>query len=180
MLNKIKDFKNKILETKFVKKVIEIYRKLSSNSWVTYVFLLYVIAFLVFGFTLINNSMVIPVSGDFVIQEIPFYYNGYDDWMTTLKTGKFPLWDEQAMLGVNNIGANSFYYLFNIFFLPVLLFPRDLIPQAQAFMIITKIVLAGVGMRKLLEKFNVSLPTITVIGIAYAFCGWNFFYLWFK
>ena len=180
MLNKIKDFKNKILETKFVKKVIEIYRKLSSNSWVTYVFLLYVIAFLVFGFTLINNSMVIPVSGDFVIQEIPFYYNGYDDWMTTLKTGKFPLWDEQAMLGVNNIGANSFYYLFNIFFLPVLLFPRDLIPQAQAFMIITKIVLAGVGMRKLLEKFNVSLPTITVIGIAYAFCGWNFFYLWFN
>lgn len=153
---------------------------LSKNTWFTYVVLLYIVAFIAFGYTLINNSFVIPVSGDFVIQEIPFYFNGYDDWWTAIKTGYFPLWDESAMLGVNNIGANSFYYLFNIFFLPILLFPRSWIPQMQAFMIITKIVIAGVGMRKLLSIFNVSLQTIFIVGIAYAFSGWNLCYLWFN
>ena len=156
------------------------WQKVTSNSWVNYVVLLYVIAILTFGYTLIRNSFVIPISGDFVIQEIPFYFNGYDDWRTALSTGHFPLWDESAFLGVNNIGANAFYYLFNIFFLPTILIPRQLIPTMQAFLIITKIVLAGVGMRKLLEIFNVKEDTCVMVGIAYAFCGWNFFYLWFN
>ncbi len=154
--------------------------KLFSHSWFSYVFLLYIVAFIAFGYTLLNNKMVIPVSGDFVIQEIPFYFNGYDDWWTALRTGHFPLWDESGMLGVNNVGANAFYYLFNIFFLPALLFPRSLMPQVQAFLIITKIVIAGIGMRKLLEIFKVSENTIFIVGIAYAFCGWNLCYLWFN
>ncbi len=158
----------------------EIFEKVTSNSWFNYVVFLYVIAFLAFFNTLANNSFVIPVSGDFVIQEIPFYFNGYDDWWTALKTGHFPLWDESAMLGVNNIGANSFYYLFNIFFLPTLLFPRSWIPSIQALLIISKMVLAGVGMRKLLQVFNVKQDTIVIVGIAYAFCGWNLCYLWFN
>lgn len=158
----------------------QIWRKLTSNSWVNYIFLLYVVALLTFGYTLIQNGFVIPISGDFVIQEIPFYFNGFDDWKTALSTGHFPLWDESAFLGVNNIGANAFYYLFNIFFLPVLLIPRQLIPSMQAFLIMTKIVLAGVGMRKLLEIFDVKEDTCIMVGIAYAFCGWNFFYLWFN
>ena len=174
------DIKQKLLENKVVKYLVDFYNKVTQNTWVTYVIFLYVVGLLVFGYTLVNNSFVIPVSGDFVVQEIPFYYNGYDDWWTAISTGKFPLWDEQAILGVNNIGANSFYYLFNIFFMPVLLFPRSLVPQAQAFMILTKIVLAGVGMRKLLEIFKISLPTSLIISTAYAFCGWNFFYLWFN
>ena len=174
------DIKQKLLENKVVKYLVNFYNKVTQNTWVTYVIFLYVVGLLVFGYTLVNNSFVIPVSGDFVVQEIPFYYNGYDDWWTAISTGKFPLWDEQAILGVNNIGANSFYYLFNIFFMPVLLFPRSLVPQAQAFMILTKIVLAGVGMRKLLEVFKISLPTSLIISTAYAFCGWNFFYLWFN
>lgn len=157
-----------------------IWQKLTSNSWVTYVFLLYVVAFLTFGYTLIRNSFVIPISGDFVIQEIPFYFNGYDDWKEAFATGHFPLWDDSAFLGVNNIGANAFYYLFNIFFLPTLLLPREIIPQVQAFLIITKIVLAGVGMRKLLEIYEVKEDTCILVGLAYAFCGWNFFYLWFN
>lgn len=158
----------------------KIFQRLTSNSWVTYIFFLYIIAFLVFGYTLIQNRLVIPISGDFVIQDIPFYFNGYDDWMTAITTGKFPLWDDSAFLGVNNIGANAFYYLFNIFFLPILLIPRQIIPQVQAFFIITKIVLAGVGMRKLLEIFDVKNDTAILVGTAYAFCGWNFFYLWFN
>lgn len=178
--NKFNDIKEKLFEYKFIRKIIDMYKKISSNTWFTYVVFLYIIAFLVFGYALINNNFVMPMSGDYVMQQIPFYYNGYDDIWTALKTGKLPLWDEQQMLGVSNVGANSFYYLFNIFFYPVLLFPRNLIPQAQAFMIITKIVLAGVGMRLLLQKFDVSLSTSLIVSTAYAFCGWNFFYLWFN
>ena len=106
------DIKQKLLENKVVKYLVDFYNKVTQNTWVTYVIFLYVVGLLVFGYTLVNNSFVIPVSGDFVVQEIPFYYNGYDDWWTAISTGKFPLWDEQAILGVNNIGANSFYYLF--------------------------------------------------------------------
>ncbi len=180
VINTIKDYYNKIV--RFFKniKLPGWLERIISNSWFRYVAMLYILTFLVFGYVLFNNSFVVAVSGDFVMQEIPFYYNGYDDWWTAITTGDFPLWNESACLGVNNVGANSFYYLFNIFFLPVLLFPRDLIPQAQAFMIMTKIVLAGVGMRKLLEIFKVSEPTIFLVGMAYAFCGWNFFYLWFN
>lgn len=184
IVNKVKNFfgnfKEKLMKNKFTRKILEIYEKLSKNTWVTYVAFLYILAFACFGYTLIRNNFVMPMSGDYIMQQIPFYYNGYDDLWTALKTGKLPLWDEQQMLGVSNVGANSFYYLFNIFFLPVLLFPRSLVPQAQAFMIMTKIVLAGVGMRLLLKKFNVSLKTNLIVSTAYAFCGWNFYYLWFN
>ena len=93
----------------------EKYLILSKKRYVPFIFFMYCVAFVMFFYTLIRNQFTIPVSGDFTLQEIPFYFNGYDDWWTFFKTGKFVLWDDSAMLGVNNVGANSFYYLFNPF-----------------------------------------------------------------
>lgn len=157
-----------------------IYIRLSANRWVGFIAFLYVICFLMFFVTLVRNSFTIPISGDFTLQEIPFYFNGYDDWWTAITTGEFVLWDDSGMLGVNNIGANSFYYLFNPFFLVLLFVPRNFMMQAQAFMMITKMVLAGVSMKMLLEEFKVKEETTWLIGVAYAFCGWNLYYLWFN
>ena len=146
-----------------------IYKTISSNKWVRFTLFLYLVCFTMFAYTLLQNNFTIPVQGDFTLQEIPFYYNGYDDWWTSLTTGQFVMWDDSAMLGVNNIGANSFYYLFNPFFLVLLLVPRSILPQAQAFMMITKMVLAGISMKILLEKFKVKEETTWLIAVAYAF-----------
>ena len=168
---------NKLLNYDISKKIISFFQKEN----VMYILFLYFIAFCLFAYTLINNMFTIPLGGDFVLQEIPFYYNGYDDWWTFLTSGKFVFWDENTNLGVNNIGANSFYYLLNIFFLPTLLVPRSLVPQMQAFLIITKLVLAGYVMKRLLkDHFKVSKETSELMGLAYAFCGWNLYYLWFN
>lgn len=165
---------------KVLEKINDVIEKISNRKWLPYVLFLYFIAFVMFAFTLVRNQFTIPVSGDFTLQEIPFYYNGYDDWWHLLKTGEFVLWDDSAMLGVNNIGANSFYYLFNPFFVVLLLCPRQFLAQGQAFMMITKMVLAGVSMKMLLDYFKLKKETTWLIGIAYAFCGWNFYYLWFN
>lgn len=156
-------------------------KKIYNHKNVKYVLFLYLVSLFCFGITLINNYFTLPVNGDFVLQEIPFYYNGYDDWWTFIKTGKFVFWDENTNLGMNNIGANSFYYLLNIFFLPTLLVPRSLIPQMQAFLIMSKMVLASYIMKRLLnERFNVSNSTSEMIGVCYGFCGWTLYYLWFN
>lgn len=174
------DFKERILEVKLVSKIKDIYVKLSKTRYFSFIVFLYLVGIIMFISTLIRNNFTIPVSGDFTLQEIPFYFNGYDDWWKSITSGKFVMWDDSAMLGVNNIGANSFYYLFNPFFLILLLVPRSIMPQAQAFMMITKMVLAGLSMKLLLEKFKVKEETTWLVSLAYAFCGWNLYYLWFN
>ena len=178
MLTKIKEH---IVFKKIVNsKAYLLLNKLYNYGNVKYVLFLYFVAFVLFFNTLLYNQFTIPLNGDFVLQEIPFYYNGYDDWWTYITTGEFVMWDPNTNLGANNIGSNSFYYLLNIFFLPTLLVPRALVPQMQAFLIITKMVLAGYVMKRLLDLFNVSKENSMMIGVAYAFCGWTLYYLWFN
>lgn len=177
---KKESIQSRIRNSEAFHKVQDVVSRVSGKKWVRYVCFLYVVCFAMFIYTLIRNQCTIPVSGDFTLQEIPFYFNGYDDWWHAITTGEFVMWDDSAFLGVNNIGANSFYYLFNPFFLVLLIFPRSFMPQAQALMMITKMVLAGVTMKLLLEKFKVREETTWLFGTAYAFCGWNLYYLWFN
>src|SRR5574344_1118800 len=78
-----------------------------------------------FFIPLFQNNFVISYSGDYTMQQIPFYLNGYDDWWTFFTTGKLVLWDSNTFLGADSITSNSFYYYFSPFFLPILLFPRS-------------------------------------------------------
>jgi hypothetical protein len=48
--------------------------------------------------SLVSNAFTIPLSGDYVMQQFRFYYNGYDDWWTFFKTGEFVLWDSSTYL----------------------------------------------------------------------------------
>ena len=130
MINKLKlkfiDIKDKIKNKLDELNQTSLMKKLSSFFSVgdrKFVLHLYLIATAVFILTLLYNELTIVLSGDFYLQQIPFYHNGYDDWWTFIKTGEFPMWDESGFLGVNNIGANAFYYIWNIFFLPILILP---------------------------------------------------------
>ncbi len=139
-----------------------------------------VVAFLFFGYTLVTEYFTIPLGGDFTQQQIPFYTNGYDDWWNFFKTGQFPLWDSNTFLGASNVGSNSFYYAMNPFFLPILLFPRALIPQGISVLMIIKFTLAAYTMRTFLKYLKVSERNARIFGLVYAFAGWNVYYLWFN
>ena len=146
-----------------------------------YYFLLLVgLGVLFFSTTLFDNDFTTAFSGDYCSQQFSFYTNGYDDWWHFFKTGNFVLYDENTFLGVDNIGSNTFYYLFNPFFLPILLFPRQLIPQGMAILTIFKIALSGLTFYAYLRYLGASKRASKITGIAYAFSGWMTWYLWFN
>lgn len=152
----------------------------NKNSLFYYFVFLFALATVMSIAVLVIESGTIPLGGDYVQQQIPFYTNGYDDWWHFLTTGEFPLWDSNTVLGVNNIGANSFYYFLNPFFLPILLFPRSWIPQGLAILMLLKMALAGLSFRAYLKYLGLEEKTCRIFAIAYAFCGWNLYYMWFN
>jgi len=156
--------------------------RLNDDEWPLYKYIVYlfVIAIFFFIYPLFTEQFTIPLGGDFTQQQIPFYTNGYDDWWNFLKTGQFPLWDSNTFLGANNIGSNAFYYSLNPFFIPILLFPRDLIPQGIAVLMIAKFVLAALTMRMYLKYMGVKENTARLFAFMFAFSGWTTYYLWFN
>ncbi len=133
-----------------------------------------------YAYALVTNLFTIPLSGDYVLQQIPFYLNGYDDWTHFFRTGEFVLWDDSTYLGANHIGSNSFYYYLNPFFMPILLFPRGLVPQGLALLMIGKMVGASLTFRIFLKYFKVKENHARIFAMAYGFSGWMAYYLWFN
>lgn len=133
-----------------------------------------------YAYALVTNLLTIPLSGDYVLQQIPFYLNGYDDWTHFFRTGEFVLWDDSTYLGANHIGSNSFYYYLNPFFMPILLFPRGLVPQGLALLMIGKMVGASLTFRLFLKYFKVKENHARIFAMAYGFSGWMAYYLWFN
>lgn len=164
------DFKNNVLK---------IFNKMKKNNYWQVAFWSFIIAFLSYAYVLFTESFTLPISGDFNLQGMTFIYNGYDDWHYFFRTGIFPEWDTSGLIGVSNIDAYSFYYLFDPFFLLLLIFPRSFLLQAQALIMILKLVLAAVFCYGYLTSFKMSKTTRKFCSLAYAFCGWGWFYLWF-
>ena len=150
------------------------------HSLFYYVIFLLILGVAFFGTSLFTNEFTTPFTGDYCSQQFSFYTNGYDDWWHFFRTGEFVLYDTNTFLGVDNIGSNSFYYLFDPFFLPILLCPRQLIPQGMAVLTIIKITLSGLGFYAYLHYMGASKKSSKIVGIAYAFCGWMTWYLWFN
>ena len=143
--------------------------------------LLYVIGFLTFASKSIINGVTLPMNGDYTLQQLPFYTNGYDLLWNFIKTGEFPLWSYENFLGVNYFGANTFYYLTSPFFLIVLFFPRVLIPQAIYLTMVLKISVGGLLMYILFKNYiKISKEASFIGAVAYTLCGWGMFYLWFN
>lgn len=156
------------------------WEKYSLDSVWSFVFFLALLGVAFYSVSLFNQSFTIPLSGDYTQQQIPFYTNGYDDWWHFFKTGEFVLWDHNTNLGVNNIGANAFYYFLNPFFLPILLFPRAYIAQGMAVLMVGKMILAVLSMRAYLKYMGVKEGTARLFAIAFGFGGWMTYYLWFN
>lgn len=145
-----------------------------------YYFFMVFMGILFFAASLFTQYFTTPMTGDYVSQQYAFYTNGYDDWWRFFTTGQFTLYDTNTFLGASNIGSNSFYYLFDPFFMPILLFPRSFIPQGMAILTIFKMALAGLIFHYYLKYLGVSQKTARLTGLAYGFCGWIAWYLWFN
>ena len=150
------------------------------NSDFYYYLFMVVMGILFFALSLFQEYFTTPFTGDYVSQQFAFYTNGYDDWWKFFTTGHFPLYDTNTFLGASNIGSNSFYYLFDPFFMPILLFPRAIIPQGMAILTIFKMALAGLIFHYYLKYLGISRKTARLTGLAYAFCGWIAWFLWFN
>ena len=150
------------------------------NSLFYYYLFLVLLGVVFFSTSLFINNFTTPFTGDYVTQQYSFYTNGYDDWWHFFKTGEFVLYDTNTYLGVNNIGANSFYYLFDPFFMPILMFPRQLVPQGMAIITIFKMALAGLSFYAYMRCLGTSRRASKITGAAYAFSGWMTWYLWFN
>ena len=171
-----KDSKN-IKKNKFLK----FFSFLKNPRSLFYFFVFMVIlGFLYFISTTSTNYFTTSFTGDYVAQQIPFYTNGYDDWWTFIKTGKFVFYDTNTYLGANNIGSNSFYYVFDPFFLPILLCPRQYIAQGMVVLTVLKIALAGLFFYFYMREMGASDTASKLSGIAYGFCGWMAWNLWFN
>lgn len=153
--------------------------KIKRNKYCQIGFILFVLSFLCFATTYFTNMFTVPMGGDYVLQMIPFAYNAYDDWHYFFQTGVFPLWDTSGFLGVNNIGAYSFYNLTSPWTLIYLIFPRNWISQIQGILQMVKITTAGLLFYCYLGSFKMQESTKRIGAIAFAFCGYVFYNLWF-
>lgn len=145
-----------------------------------YVLLLIGVGVGFYGFSLLTEYFTVPLGGDYTQQYVAFHYNFYDDWWTFFNTGKFVYWDHNTFLGADNVTSNTYYGLFSPFLFPILLFPRSWIPQMMAVMMIARMVVGGAFFRLYLKHFGISESTARIFALAYAFCGWMAYYLWFN
>lgn len=150
------------------------------NSMFYYFVFLILLGILFFSTSLLVNCFTTPFTGDYVAQQYAFYTNGYDDWWHFFRTGEFVLYDANTFLGVDNIGSNTFYYLFDPFFLPILFCPRDIIPQCMSILTIFKMSACGMIFYVYMRYLGASKRASKISGIAYAFSGWITWYIWFN
>jgi uncharacterized membrane protein YfhO len=140
---------------------------------------LFLIGIACYAYTWVTHAFTVPLGGDYTLQEMTFLFNGYDDWHHFFQTGSFVTWDTSLFLGVDNVGANSFYYLFDPFFLILLIFPRDWLLTLQGLEFVPKMVLAGMFFYWYLGSFKLSPKNRMIGALVYGFSGWSFVYLWF-
>lgn len=130
---------------------------------------------------LAENNFTLAYGGDYMAQYIPMGFHVWDYYHEWFKTGHFILYDSTIYLGVNSFGSNAYYGLFSPFNLIIILFPRNLVPQAVGISSIIKLACAGLFFNFYMKgAFNVKEATAKLCGVAYAFCGWGAFYLWYN
>ena len=138
-----------------------------------------VVCFFCFIFTWVRYDATVPLGGDYSMQSMTFIFDAYDDWHTFFRTGNFPQWDRTIFLGVDNVGANAFYFLFNPYLLILLPFPRSWLLQLQGLEYFVKMSVAGMFMYWYLGDLKLSPKSRSLGALTYAFCAYSFSYMWF-
>ena len=130
---------------------------------------------------LFDNNFSLAYGGDYMAQYIPMGYHVWDYYHEWIKTGHFTLFDSTLYLGANSIGSNAYYGLFSPFNVIIVLLPRSIVPQSVAICSMIKLACAGLFFNYYMSSaFKVKENVARLCGVAYAFCGWGAFYLWYN
>ena len=153
--------------------------KFSPNFY--YFLILLLISFGFYMLMLLENGFSLAYGGDYSAQYIPMGYHVWDYYHEWIKTGHFTLFDTTLYLGANSIGSNAYYGLFSPFNIIIVLLPRSIVPQSVAICSMIKLACAGLFFKLYMNNcFGVKDNIGRVCGIAYTFCGWGAFYLWYN
>ena len=151
-----------------------------SNSFYYFLILLAIgIGFYMIMF--VDNNFSLAYGGDYSSQYIPMGYHIWDYYHEWIYSGHFTLFDPELYLGANSIGSNAYYGLFSPFNIIIVIFPRSFVPSAVALASLFKLASAGLFFSIYMKKaFKIKESVSFVCGIAYAFCGFSAFYLWYN
>ena len=146
-----------------------------------YFLILLLICFGFYLLMLVENDMSLAYGGDYMAQYIPMGYHVWDYYHEWIKTGHFTLFDSTLYLGANSIGSNAYYGLFSPFNIIIVILPRAIVPQSVALCSMIKLSCAGIFFKFYMTNvFKVKDSIGRLCGVAYAFCGWGAFYLWYN
>lgn len=163
------------------KKIIEWFKNFKMPNSFYYFLILIAVGIGFYLMMLIENNFTLAYGGDYTAQYIPMGYHVWDYYHEWIKTGHFTLFDTTLYLGANSFGSNAYYGLFSPFNIIICLFPRSFVPQAVAISSIIKLACAGIFFSFYMHNaFGVKEKVARICGIAYAFCGWGAFYLWYN
>ena len=116
---------------------------------------------------------------DYTWQFVSFAYDYYDQWHVFFSTGRFPLYDTTIWVGLDNIGSNSYYSLFDPFNFIFVFFPRSWIPYLFSLSTFLKLMFAGLIMRWYLRYLGISEVASRIGGTSLAFSGYMMFMIGF-
>ena len=163
------------------KRVVEWFKNFKMPNSFYYFLILIAVGIGFYIMMLIDNNFTLAYGGDYSAQYIPMGYHVWDYYHEWIKTGHFTLFDTTLYLGANSFGSNAYYGLFSPFNIIICLFPRQAVPHAIAICSIIKLACAGMFFSMYMHRaFNVKESVARICGIAYAFCGWGAFYLWYN
>jgi uncharacterized membrane protein YfhO len=127
-------------------------------------------------YSIVTNSGTSLYNWDYNHQYVTMTYDFYDTWHSFIKTGYFALYDPKTYLGVDAIGSNSYYGLFDPFLFVCYIFPRAWIPQTFLIATYFKCIVSAFCMRAYLKYMGVSEGSSRLGGLIYGYSGFvNFF-----
>ena len=163
------------------KKLVEKVKHIHFSNAFYYFLILAAISFGFYMLMLVQNDFSLAYGGDYTAQYIPMGYHIWDYYHDWIKTGHFTLFDPELYLGANSFGSNAYYGLFSPFNIIIVILPRVMVPQSVAITSMIKIACAGLFFSLYVKKaFKIKESVSFICGIAYAFCGWGAFYLWYN
>ena len=131
------------------------------------------IGFLWMAYSLVYNSFTQLYGWDYSSQFVTMAYGFHDTWQNFFKTGYFELYSTNTYIGVDQIGANAYYGLFDPFLLfAYIVTPRSWIPQMFAILTVAKGVVGGLSMRWYCRYLGMKEASSRVAGLAFAFNGY--------
>lgn len=132
-------------------------------------------AIITVGFIVYRNDGIFTYYGDYNCQQIAFYMHTHD-LVTSGQIG----WDWNTDLGVNFIGAYSFYLLFSPFFWLTLPFDTAVVPYLMAPLFVIKFMTCAITSYYYFARFTKDRRFAIVGSLLYAFSGYCIYNLFFN